>query len=250
MGHDFGPNSAKMEDCFLRLDKELGDFFAYLDKNVGKGAYLVFLTADHGVAHNAKFLSDKMQGKEGNRQYTASYSATMLFNSLNSHLKKTFGIDSDFVRGVDNSQIYFNYKTIKAAKMFEKIDLIRQATVEYIRGLDYVNYVVESSKISEATIPAVIKEKMINGYNWELSGDIQFLLKPGNYFHGDKGTTHGAWNPHDSHIPLVWMGWGIKHGSSNREVYITDIASTIAALLHVQMPNGCIGKPITEIFGE
>jgi len=46
---------------------------------------------------------------------------------------------------------------------------------------------------------------------------------------------------------LVWMGWGIKHGKSNREVYMTDIAPTLAALLHIQMPSGCIGKVITEI---
>jgi hypothetical protein len=56
------------------------------------------------------------------------------------------------------------------------------------------------------------------------------------------GTTHGLWNPYDAHIPLLWYGWGIKKGKTNRETYMTDIAPTIAALLHIQMPGGCIGK--------
>jgi arylsulfatase A-like enzyme len=43
------------------------------------------------------------------------------------------------------------------------------------------------------------------------------------------------------------MGWGIKPGKSNREVYMTDIAPTVAALLRIQMPNAAIGKPITEV---
>jgi hypothetical protein len=55
-------------------------------------------------------------------------------------------------------------------------------------------------------------------------------------------------NPYDSHIPLLWYGWGIKQGATNREVYMTDIAPTLAAMLHIQMPNGCIGKVITEVI--
>ncbi len=60
-------------------------------------------------------------------------------------------------------------------------------------------------------------------------------------------TTHGVWNPYDAHIPLIWYGWGIKTGKSTREMYMTDIAPTIAALLHIQMPNGSIGTVIQEV---
>jgi predicted AlkP superfamily pyrophosphatase or phosphodiesterase len=48
IGHNFGPNSVEAEDCYLRLDKDLGAFLGSLDKEVGAGQYLVFLTADHG----------------------------------------------------------------------------------------------------------------------------------------------------------------------------------------------------------
>jgi len=58
--------------------------------------------------------------------------------------------------------------------------------------------------------------------------------------------THGTWYPYDSHIPLIFYGWGIEKGTSNRRVYITDIAPTLAALLKISIPNGCIGKPIFE----
>jgi phosphopentomutase len=64
---------------------------------------------------------------------------------------------------------------------------------------------------------------------------------------GSGGTTHGAWGPYDAHIPLLWYGWGIKAGKTNRETYMTDIAPTIAAMLHIQMPSGNVGKVITEI---
>ena len=89
---------------------------------------------------------------------------------------------------------------------------------------------------------------LINGYNAERSGQMGFILKPGYIGMGFTGTTHGAWNPYDAHIPLIFFGNGIKHGTLNRETYMTDIAATITALLKTQMPSGCVGKVITEAF--
>jgi len=88
----------------------------------------------------------------------------------------------------------------------------------------------------------------VNGYNADRSGAIQIILKPGWFSeHGATGTTHGTWNPYDTHIPLVFMGWGIPHGHTNASTHMTDIAPTVAALLHIQTPNGAIGLPILEI---
>jgi len=89
---------------------------------------------------------------------------------------------------------------------------------------------------------------MMNGYYLGRSGSVQIILKPGYVEGNGSGTSHGLWNPYDSHIPLLFYGWGIKHGSSNHEVYMTDIAPTISALLHIQMPSGCVGKVIEEVL--
>jgi hypothetical protein len=62
------------------------------------------------------------------------------------------------------------------------------------------------------------------------------------------GTTHGSMYPYDSHIPLLWMGWGIRNGISNKKVYMSDIAGTVAALLKIQMPSGNVGNVIEEVL--
>jgi hypothetical protein len=101
---------------------------------------------------------------------------------------------------------------------------------------------------SAAGLPEPIRQMVINGYNPQRSGTIQIILNPGWYSMGaPTGTTHGSWNPYDSHIPLLWYGWGIPKGETHRTVYMTDIAATLAALLHIQMPSGCTGNVITEI---
>src|SRR4029078_1988805 len=58
IGHTFGPNSIEEEDCYLRLDKELGGLLDYLDSKVGKDQYTVFLSADHGVAQTPEFMQE------------------------------------------------------------------------------------------------------------------------------------------------------------------------------------------------
>lgn len=238
IGHQFGPNSVKVEDNYLRLDKDLSDFFAYLDQKVGKGNYTVFLTADHGGAHNGQFLKD-------NKIPAGNWNTKMINEGLNKFLSGKFGADN-LVLSLNNYQVNYNYKQISSST---DMDDLREATIQYMQKVEGVAYVVETAKVSEATIPAVIKEKIVNGFNRDLCGEIQIILKPGWYSDSDlKGATHGTWNPYDAHIPLVFMGWGIKHGSSNTEVYMTDIAPTVAALLHIQMPNGAIGKPIVDLW--
>lgn len=106
--------------------------------------------------------------------------------------------------------------------------------------------------MSEATLPAIVRERAINGYNRLRSGDIQLIMQPGYYEIGSPsetgGTQHGVWNPYDAHIPLIFMGWNIQPGNTMRPVHMTDIAPTICALLRIQMPNGCIGNAITDVI--
>ena len=65
---------------------------------------------------------------------------------------------------------------------------------------------------------------------------------------GNTGTGHGVFYNYDAHIPLLFFGKGIKKTSVHRETYMTDIAPTLAAMLQIQMPNGCVGKVITELL--
>src|ERR1700743_444621 len=59
IGHQFGINAVEIEDTYLRLDRDIANFLTFLDAKVGRGNYTVFLTADHGAAHNTQFLKDR-----------------------------------------------------------------------------------------------------------------------------------------------------------------------------------------------
>jgi predicted AlkP superfamily pyrophosphatase or phosphodiesterase len=239
IGHSFGPNSVESEDCFLRLDKELGSFLDFLDKKIGKDQYTVFLSADHGVAHIPEFMQENKL--PGGRVYMNNVEKL-----LNKTLNEKYGVSNIIVSDY-NYQLHLNHPAIDSAKI-DKENLTNWI-VDYLSAEPGIERAFPMKELNEVPLPGTIRTALNNGYYPPRNGDIQFILKP-NYIDAwsTTGTTHGLWNPYDSHIPLLWYGWGIKKGKSNREVYMTDIAPTLAALLNIQMPNGCVGKVIEEVL--
>ena len=57
VGHRFGPDSWESSQALLELDRELARLFEGLDEALGKDAYTIVLTADHGVAPLPESLS-------------------------------------------------------------------------------------------------------------------------------------------------------------------------------------------------
>jgi predicted AlkP superfamily pyrophosphatase or phosphodiesterase len=240
IGHKFGVNAIEVEDTYLRLDQDLASLFTHLDSEVGKGNYTVFLTADHGAAHNPNLLIDK-------KVPAGLWPGGQIQSDLNKVLAEKFQV-KNIVLSFSNSQVHLNQQLIKANKLNDQE--IRKITVDFLREKPGVAFVVDMKNMQEAAIPDLLRSRIINGYNSDRSGSIAIILEPAWYSGAPNatGTTHGSWHGYDTHIPLLWMGWGVKQGSTNRVTNMTDIAATLAAMLHIMAPNGSIGEPIQEVM--
>jgi predicted AlkP superfamily pyrophosphatase or phosphodiesterase len=238
IGHSFGPNSWEQLDDYARLDDALGKFFSFLDATIGKGEYVVFLSADHGVVQVPEYMKEhKLPAGLFNQQ--------MVFDDLNKILTQNFNTDS-IITTFDNYQFYLNHQLLQRKNIDE--EKVKAVIIDYLMNNTAISQAFDIKKVSTTTLTETQKKMVSNGYFEKRCGDIQIVLKPGYIDGFSVGTTHSAWNPYDAHIPLLFYGWGIKHGSTNRETYMTDIAATIAALLHIQMPSGCVGKVIEEVM--
>ncbi len=239
VGHQYGPNAVETEDTYLRLDRDLGRFLKYLDETVGRGEYLLFLTADHAAAHNATFLRDHNVPAGG-------WNTKAARARLDSVARVQLSADASLVQRIDNYQVFLDNDRIRSLGI-DRGRVVDAFTAELER-MPEVAYVVEQRKAAVAPVPSLIRERIVNGYNRERSGEIQVILKPGFYDVGSpkapRGTTHGVWCAYDAHIPLVFMGWHVPAGRTSRPVHMTDIAPTVSALLGIQMPSGCVGSPI------
>ena len=241
IGHQFGTYAIETEDTYLRLDHDIARLLAALDQKIGKGEYLLFLTADHAAAHNFKFLTDKGIPAGG-------WDIGKTKAALNSHLKAEFKTDCNLVSGLLNYQIFLDNEKIDSLCISK--ENVVAAAIDYIKRGEGVYCAVEQENAGTATLPSPIKNRIVNGYYPGRSGEIQIIMQPGWYgleSEATGGTDHGVWHPYDTHVPLIFFGSGINPGATFTPVEITDIAATVCALLHIQMPDGCIGKPVTEL---
>lgn len=236
IGHSFGPNSWENADDYVRLDQELGKFFQFLDAQLGAKSYTVFLTADHAVAHIPGYLKE-------NRIPGGLLDMSGMMKDMNLQIKQRYGIDNA-IASIMNEQVYLSRKRMDTSKA--DVVEIKNFIVQYLLKEENITHAFSSDDVLITPLPKVIREMYANGFHPSRSGDVSFIPKPGYFIGGSTGTTHGSPFQYDTHIPLLWYGWGIKKGSSNKMVYMTDIAPTVAALLRIQAPNGNVGNVLDD----
>ncbi len=239
-GHQYGTHHELTHGQYIGLDKQLADLFSFLDRTVGKGQWLSFLSADHGAANSI------MQNLD-HKIPAGNFSGGKVRDALNEMLASKFATKEKLIPELFDYKVALDREAIARAGL--KVCEVKQAIKDFLEKDTMIMYVVDLENAAVAPVPSYIREKIINGYNRERSGDIQIILKPqfmGGWRNMGYGTTHGLWNPYDCHLPFLLLGWGVEHGAYNHEVHITDIAPTVCSIIHIQMPSGCIGQGVYE----
>lgn len=245
LGHRYGTDAVETEDCYIRLDKDLADFFKVLDSKFGKDGYLFFITADHAAAHNATYLIDKKVPAGAWNEKEAKAKAESVASSM---YPKAKGI----IKETMNYQLFLDHEI--AEKNNVDVNRLLSAIGKELEKMEGVHKTIISENLKNTTIPDFISQRIQNGYRKGRSGDMFIILDPAWYGHNSskrpRGTSHGVWALYDLHIPLIFMGKNVPAYHLHRKVYMTDIAATLAQWLGIQTPNGCFADPITEMWND
>jgi predicted AlkP superfamily pyrophosphatase or phosphodiesterase len=242
LGHNMGPRALEVEDMYLRLDRELERLFKALDAQVDKANYTVFLTADHAAVDVPQYLKD-LKGSAGYVDMAA------LVSAVEAALTARFG-PGKWVRKRIKEQLFLN-DSLVAANDLDPAVVQRVAADALLREPGIAEALTASDLVRE-TYSSGIKRTIQRGFLPMRSGDVCFALRPSHLASGpnmlERGTDHGsAWN-YDTHVPVIFMGRGIRPGEVVRRTSITDIAPTICLLLGTALPDACMGEPVPEVL--
>ena len=237
IGHQFGVASKEIEDTYLRLDKDLASLFTYLDIEVGKDNYTLFLTADHAAVQAPAYLQSlKIPAHYINSKELKDY--------VNAITLKYFKSDK-LVENISNYQIFFNKEKIERLKL--DANTIAQKIADEVINFDNIYKAVTARTMQTAQFTDGILHKLQKGYNQKFSGDVLLIPSPATLSsYSRKGTSHGSGYSYDTHVPIIFYGNGIKKGVSKKAYNITDIAPTLANLLQIEFPNGTTGRIVDE----
>lgn len=237
VGHAFGPNSIEEEDIYLRLDRDFAEILTALDNQVGKGNYLFFISADHAVM-------DVVDLWKQNRLPAGRLNMGQMMTAAKKALNDKFG-EGDYITISENYQLYLNHSTLEAKKIEveDVCKVIRKTLIDF----DGIAEVINLHDLGNANINEYLLTLYKNGNHAKRSGDIQLVTEPG-WMSGTVTATHGSPYNYDTHIPLLFYGWGITHGETFSRTSVADTAPTLAALLKILEPSGNIGKVIEDVM--
>ena len=236
VGHQFGVASKEIEDTYLRLDKDLASLFNFLDTQVGKGNYTLFLTADHAAVHVPSYLQSL--------KIPAHYFDSKKFKSYLNNISKKYFKSEKLIENISNYQIFLDKKKIESLGF--TVDVVAQRLADESIHFKNIYKAVTAKTLQTTSFTSGILHTLQNGYNQKFSGDVLLVPNPATISYPKKGTTHGSGYSYDTHIPIIFYGNGIQQGVSKKKYEIIDIAPTIANVLQIEAPNGTTGKVIIE----
>jgi predicted AlkP superfamily pyrophosphatase or phosphodiesterase len=238
VGHAYGPDSEEIEDTYIRLDTVIADFLSYLDQKVGLARVVVAMTGDHGVSPVPQLLNL-------NNFDAQTIDPEKCKDAINSALSVRFGTGK-WVLDIVNEQVYLDRNLMNQLKVDSSE--AERITGEALLGVPGVaRYFTRTQIMTGQMSDGPLARRVVNGFNPQRSGDVWLITKPFTFLsEGSAATTHGSPYDYDTHVPLILFGPGIRHGRYYGECSPSDIAPSLAALLHVEPPPNVVGRVLSE----
>jgi predicted AlkP superfamily pyrophosphatase or phosphodiesterase len=244
VGHGFGPYSLEVEDMTCRTDQQLGDFMRFLDKQVGSRGWMLFLTADHGVAPiperattwglRAKRNPFGDKDDRGNYEQARQQLEGVLRGSLGEATSSV-----PFVDAVVANQVFLNlsHPQLQGANA----EFARRLTRDHLVSDPFVAHAATRDQLLQDCSGNEMLHMLQRSFHARRSGDVLFVLKPYS-FSSTSAATHGSPWHYDRHVPLMIVGNRQATKSSSVDAsYVSpaQIAPTIARILRIETPSAC-----------
>jgi arylsulfatase A-like enzyme len=228
IGHKFGPRSQEIQDQLARLDVTIGALLDHLDEAVGRGRYVVALSADHGVTPIPEQLTAEHvdAGRLDPAKIAESIEA-LLRPKLGAgpHVAKLDGRDANlyFAPGV--------YDRLRSSPA------LLDEVVRTIAAAPGVARVFRSEELRSAS-SAIDKWQRAAALSYVegRSGDLILAVKPG-WIGANEAASHGTASADDQRVPIVFMCYGIKAGRYDAAATPADVAPTLAAICGITLPQ-------------
>jgi hypothetical protein len=237
LGHQVGPDAPEVRDMCIRTDRALGKLLQAIEAEAGTGNYVVVLTSDHGVAPKPEELTKR--GMPAGR-----FSSAEVYGAIDKALGEKYGA-AKWVIGNAELSPYLDHELLNA-KHVALADAVEVAA-EAVRKLPYIFRVYTRTQLEHENLADdPIGSLMQRGYYRGRAADL-FIVQNPYWLASKEGTSHGTPFSYDTHVPVIFLGRGIRAGRYDENIRVADIAPTLAALLGVNAPSGSVGRVLPVI---
>jgi predicted AlkP superfamily pyrophosphatase or phosphodiesterase len=247
VGHRYGTEGQEMCLQMLSLDRDLGDFLAFLDREVGN--YAVVLTADHGGKDIPE--RERNAGVAGAARVDSSISAS----NVGKALAARFGLSGSVLYGSNFGDIYID----RAIAAGQRARVLAAALATY-RAHPQVEAVFTHDQLAKTPIPTTspdrwsLIERARVSFDAVRGGDFVVLLKkditPIADTRGGYVATHGSVWDYDRRVPIIFWRNGYPAQNIDMPVQTVDILPSVAAMIGLSLAGAEIdGKCLAQAPG-
>ena len=244
VGHTWGPDSQEVLDVTLRSDLIVKDLLAHLDAKVGKGRYVLALTADHGVCPLPEVA--RSQGKDAGRAPGGEAKAEEFLN-------KTYGKNEGKVRWIESTYglwIYLNRDLIRQRGL--KLEDVEETLAGWLRRQPNVGAAYTRTQLLRG-VPKddAVGQRFRQSFHPDRCGEVGLVVKPLLLQGSGSATVRIMELPgeYDTHVPLLAYGAGI-HGGIRLDAVTPQAATVILAHgIGIKPPSGADYQVPEHLFG-
>ncbi len=241
VGHASGPDSHEMFDLLLHVDQALSKLFAELDAKVGKGKYIVALSADHAVCplpeYNAQFRNIPA------KRYNYATEVKQKVDSLSAVLQQELKSTEEIL--IKNS--FINYAAGYAAG-WDSLRLEQRVKKGLLEIEAFADVYFRRDMISNAPLSQPYIQKFRNSYFSSRGEDYQYRIREFSIISSRTfGTTHGSPYRYDTHVPLIFWWEGAVPQKISRAVTTSDAAPTLINFAGYPFPSTIDGVVLKEV---
>ena len=247
VGHAFGTDGMEMCLQLLALDRELGDFFAQLDRSGID--YAVVLTSDHGGMDIPERLREK------GITSAARAEPGLAAGEVGKLLAPQFGRTESVLRGIGIGGDIWIDSAVPAA---QKATVLRAAS-EHYAAHPQVHAAYTRAQIMAVPMPGgapdkwSIIQRVRASFDPARSGDLYVVLKeyisPIPVASVGYAATHGSPWDYDRRVPIIFWRKGMKPVGSDQAVETVDIMPTLAALIGLAIQPASVDGRCLSVAG-
>lgn len=232
IGHSYGPDSREFFDNIVRLDRELGAFFDWLDESIGLDSVAVVLTSDHGSVPVPELRA--ANGLPGAR---VSASEIACLQAIDERLDREIG-EADWLRPGPFFAPLPADLAAEAPGLRETVRSLVEACPSVAKVWLAEDLSGDGTEDAEDSMLSLYR----NSFHPQRSPDLAIQWEPYFLASARSASSHGTPQRYDTHVPLIFWRPGLTPSTEDDRVRTVDIAPTLAAWAGVEPPSSVSGR--------
>lgn len=243
MCHMYGPDSLEAVDFLHHIDRQLSKAMANIEAHLSTKKVCFVLTADHGMQPLQEI--SRKRGISTARRIDAKE----LMNRINQQIDTTYNVPH-FLAHFESSYFIYDKDAVNTLTMqdhFEDAEKLVKSLLAQEPGIKraWTHNELKNIQAQPFSHEQFYKNHVVAGR----LGDLIVQPKPyclvSNY---KTGCSHNTPYEYDTHVPLGFYYKGIKPKKIRRNVFVAQLAPTIAQILDIPAPSASLLEPLPHLL--